>query len=617
VRLNRSRQRYETDKKLQAQLQAFLKAEGDPDPEKPMRVPIYVTSDNPQEVLFRRMAMYRGGGQPVCTCERFVNKPEVMLMQQGIPLPKRSDNNLGREYFAGEYRRRIYDPSTHKRIGITTGVCDPANCPFATGIDRTSYHTVYGTWPKSDQLGTIMCRPHVVFTAVIADISQGRNPVAVLRSKSWNTGSQLSFWLNGIAEATGGYLRGLPMWLTLEFQEATDGDGKSHTIPVWTLEARRFDWAELPQAGAHIQIEQLEAARRHNETARLMEADVKGLPAGRDFAEEFWPETQGGDEPADPRESVEWIARTVLGWSDTEVADVLARCDATGDYQQEYQRLAQLAHTQAEGKARRLEIEPEQVPEDVPAAPPQIPCPDDLSQFPTSAREWAEALRACGWDENALRAVLDHTEVSTLKQLFGEDADPSRLWLVMVAINWYAAGHDLTDPLQPLFDELAISHGDGADTADDTDEADDDGASADDGADEFIDGEIIEDDPDDEPDGAEAAGDDELNADADDRDRLDQFRPDEGIPSMISIEDAVEEWPMADRVAAVAAVFPNGAFDQDDPDARWEVMKALQRYARASELAEPFSDVFSRELTQTLPFDDDELGDSGDGGGDE
>lgn len=458
TRFDKGRKRYQTDRELQKALGEYVAQHGG-DREKPMRVPIILTSDEAGEVLFRRMAMYRGGGQPVCTCEEFALKDAAMLEEQGIPLPSKQEGNLGREYFAGVYTRRKYHPETHKRVGIDTGLCDPASCPFASGGEddyKDTFKSTYGYWPDSNKVGDVLCRPQIVFTCVIAELAQGRNPVAVLRSKSWNTGSQLSYWLEEMQEATGGILRGIPLWLILEFQQSQDRDGQTHIIPVWTLAPRRFAWPELPEAGSQIQQQRLQAAKYHEEARALLEGDVKGLPAGKDFVEEFWPEVDGESGEADIQDQVEWLARDVLDWSGSEVSDLLDRCEETGEWEQEERRLSDLAENRAEKKAEEVDIEPEgevDESEPEPEGPADIPCPDDLSMFPTDRKEWADGLKASGWDADALKGALEHTEYGKLPDITDE-TDPSSLWPVMVAINWYAHEHDLQDPLQPLFDEV-------------------------------------------------------------------------------------------------------------------------------------------------------------------
>ncbi len=602
TKYNKGRKRYETDRDLQQALGGYV-AEHGGDAEKPMRVPIFLTSDAIGDVLFRRMAMYRGGGQPVCTCSEFAVKDSIMLEDQDIPRPSKQDGNLGREYFAGVYTRRKYHPDTHDLVRTERGLCDPANCPFATGETdgyKEEFKSTYGYYPKSSKVGDIICRPQVIFTCVIAEIAQGRNPVAVLRSKSWNTGSQLAYWLKEIQDATGGILRGVPLWLALEFQQSSDRDGKTHTIPVWTLAVRQFGWPELPDIGTKIKQQRLQAAKYHHEAERLMEGDVKGLPAGQDFVEEFWPEIDDQDGETSPRELVTWLAEQ-LEWSDSEIQDLLDRCEETGEWDEAAEKLSRLAkQASTQGKAERLDA-PAPAPEGEavedepePDGPPAIPCPDSLQGFPTSKQEWEDGLWACGWDADEYRHIdtaMSYVDGYDVIPEITDDTDPSTLWPIMLTINWYAHQHDLEDPLQPLFDDLGITYGDEPEPENEHDGGDgsEAGYTPENPGDDIQEGEFEEIDQ------------------ADERDPLDQYRPDE-IYSEDALTVAVDGWPMHEQVTAITSdAFPDGNYDAGDADDRWEIMKALHRHAcHREDLDDPFPSIFRRELTEQLPLEGDD-----------
>jgi hypothetical protein len=401
--------RYIPDEQLTAILQEHLEAIGEPDPQKPQRIPVSVlgnliegpdgTMQVPPHVLQSGLA-YFWGGRRDCYCNEFRLKTQDEAAEDGIAWPLEGDD-MGN--YIGTAHRKRYDHvkkevtvSGKKQVidipvlrAIEQIPCNPSICPLFQGTHDVKKYE-----------GKRLCKPRVKL-AVYLPWAPTIGPIAQFTSTSWHSARYIESTLLNIGGHTHGWLALMPLWLNLGWSKISTRDG---VVPVSYL---------YFSAEGEPNLLRLKAAEVQQEYA-ASEAPLKQLAAGSEEMLDVADDQEPDLYPDIPQESIdergrrlEEFAVSTLGWSSAKFA---AEWDATGGDlqaaialeremeaqlidQQARQRLAKRAQVAREAKEQAAEVEPEaSEPEEAPEEEaaeeaPEEPVADDAPVEPPTETE--------------------------------------------------------------------------------------------------------------------------------------------------------------------------------------------------------------------------------------
>jgi len=324
-----SSNRYVIDERLQALLREVTGEE------QPKRVPVVFLSNDVEQNVRSRLALYQGG-RPACSCGQFVLKEKSLLHEQGIPQAQPDEfGTFPTSHYQGIAERNwwVREGERVELRGTESVPCDPATCPFAqpaadTPEFRRAHQALFGRQPSAAVLrhSVRLCRPQVVATVLLPWV-ETEVPWARYTSTAWGTYRALFTSLRNIANATGGLIAGLEVEFVLQHRPAQTPQGLQR-VPYVTVEPQ-VAWSRVAK-----QAREAVALREQNIRAvRLLEAGLDNVREGRAFQGEFHPRTDATD-LAIPTETERLRALAeAAGWTQGQLEARLARCASAEDRQ--------------------------------------------------------------------------------------------------------------------------------------------------------------------------------------------------------------------------------------------------------------------------------------------
>ena len=441
---------YVPDEKLTAILQARLRELGEPDPDKPQRIPVCVLGNLvegpdgsmqvPPQILQTGLAYFQGGRRD-CHCNEFRLKTAEEAAEEGLAWPIPDGDMAG---FIGDATRKVYEKKQKEIKGsdgkkaiidipVLQGIhnipCNPSICPFATG-----------THDNAKYAGRSLCKPRVKL-ALYLPWAPSVGPIAQFVSTSWHSARYLESTLLNIGAHTGGWLALLPLWLNMDWQKVATREGNVSISYVYF--STDGDPHQLRLQAGRVQQEHQVSEASYKQ---LTEGAVTVLEAADDQEPDLYPDQE--QETIDARgHRLEEFATETLGWSSAKFG---AEWDATGGdvakavllekqmeaelvEKQREQRTAKLAEVAREAKVVEPTPEPEleDVP-DEPEAPVEEPEPAPPPEEPDG--EWTMSPKhRAQFEEVGMEIGWTPTDVSSAVAACKSAADMKALANVMKA----------------------------------------------------------------------------------------------------------------------------------------------------------------------------------------
>lgn len=221
------RQTYLADADLQRRLQEWADAHGYPNPEGKgtSRAPIVLLSNDPDNIVQQAREM-RIGAQLLCECAEWTLKDPSLARKERLPWP--CEDLDDERYYIGTATWHNYRDETrsmdgkswtvHVAEGTEPRVCNPAQCPYATGAD-----------PRIKQA----CRPVTEIQCMLGE--WGGNEPAIIHAQSKSTARRFASSLAIVLREVRA-VAGIEIDLVLDWTEplTMPGGGKARQ-PYWAV----------------------------------------------------------------------------------------------------------------------------------------------------------------------------------------------------------------------------------------------------------------------------------------------------------------------------------------------------------------------------------------------